>query len=313
MRLPDDAQAGGGPSRRAPPWRGLFPALSIGVLGCLAALVAFLHIRDADAESDSLRFQRLVDRVASRVAEITRRYEYGLRGCSGLLAAADHVGAAEWRRYVDSNGLQSEFPGALGFGIVRRVPSPGGGPDALALSCIEPLERNAGLLGQDLGRRPEARQAAELAMSSGRPALSAPLPALLPGAHRGCLYFVPCYAQGAPVATEEQRRSALEGWIYAPIVMDRLLAGIATQLEYQVDFEVFDETWSGARTPLYDWDGDLGSGMSIDALERREGRRFVEHRTLEAGQRRWTACVSSLPAFHSGRSGWIDIKALKLR
>jgi signal transduction histidine kinase len=305
MRLPDDTSAEGGTPPGTALWRSRFPALSIGVLGCLAALVAFLHIHDSDAESDSLRFQRLVDRVASRVAEITRRYEYGLRGGSGLLAAAEHVGPAEWRRYVSSHGLQTEFPGALGFGIVRPVPGRGGAPEVLQVTCIEPLERNAGALGQDLGLRPEARLAAEQAMQTGRPTLTVPLPDLQEGGHWGFLFFVPCYEEGAPIDTEEQRRSALVGWIYAPIVLDRMLAGVAAQLEYQVDFEIFDETWSGARTPLYDWDGDLLAGMSIDALERREGRRFVTHRTIEAGQRRWTTCVSSLPTFNSSRSSWM--------
>ena len=327
MTPPDDTFAPGRPAGEARQWRTRLPSLSIGTLGCLIALAAFLHLYESQAESDSLAFQRIVDRLTSRVAEITRRYEYGLKGGRGLFAAAEQVSPHEWERYVASHGLASEFPGALGFGVVRRVTRSGvpqfeesiraqGLPSfhvhtagtaglVLPITYIEPLERNLGALGQDIAQRPEELETAELAMVSGRPALSAPIKDLQEDGQWGFMYFVPFYAKDAPIETEEQRRSALEGWIYAPIVMDRLLAGIASQLEYQVDFEVFDETWAGARTPIYDWDGDLQGGVPVDALERREGRRFVGNRRLELGQRHWTVCVSTMPAFHANNQGWL--------
>ena len=315
-------------STRATPLPGdRFPSLSIGLLGCLAALVLFLHIHESQAESDSLRFQRLVERVGTRVAEITRRYQYGLQGGRGLFAAAEHVTAQEWQRYVDSHGLAAEFPGALGFGVVRRVQraqipefeqqiraqgisefrvsTQGDAPEVLPITYIEPLERNLAMLGQDIALRPQERAAAELAMRSGRPTLSEPIQHLQDGEEWGFMYFLPCYAKDAPIDTEEQRCEALVAWIYAPIVMDRLLAGIATQLEYQVDFEIFDEDWSKASTPLFDWDGDLQGGLSNARLDRRTGRSFFARRPLEVGQRHWTVCVSSLPAFAADTQSWL--------
>jgi len=327
MTPSEDAFVAGQPAPHAPPWRTRLPSVSIGTLGCLIALAAFLHLYESQAESDALVFQRIVDRVTSRVADITRRYEYGLKGGRGLFAATERVTPREWERYVASHGLASEFPGALGFGVVRRVQrsdvgrfeesiraqglpafrvhTAGSAQEVLPITYIEPLVRNLGALGQDIGQRPEELETAELAMTSGRPALSAPIRDLQDDGQWGFMYFVPFYARDAPVETEEQRRAALEGWIYAPIVMDRLLAGIATQLEYQVDFEIFDETWSGARTPLYDWDGDLQDHVPVDALERREGRRFVASRRLELGQRHWTVCVSTMPAFNANQQGWV--------
>jgi len=326
MTLPELLPPEGDPARDHTPWQGRFPSLSIGVLGCLAALVAFLHINDSQSESDSLRFQRLVERVATRIADITHRYEYGLRGGRGLFAAAEHVTAREWQLYIASHGLESEFPGALGFGVVRRVPrmdlrrfeetiradglpefrvdTAGDAPEVLPITFIEPLERNIAVLGQDVGLRPEARQAAELAMLSGRPALTPPIRHLRENEQWGFMYFVPCYAKDAPIETEEQRRNALECWIYAPIVMDRLLSGIATQVEYQVDFDIFDETSEDARSSFYDRDGAQAGGPSA-ALDDGSGRHFVAYRTLEIGQRRWRVCVSSLPAFHAGTQSWM--------
>ena len=310
-----------------PLWRSRFPSLSIAVVGCLVSLLAFLHLHESQAESESLRFQRLVERVALRVAEITHRYEYGLKGGRGLLAASGDVSAREWQRYVASHGLTSEFPGALGFGVVRRVrrtaladfeeevrqhglpqfrvQGSGRGAEVLPITYIEPLERNAAALGQDIALRPEEFQAAELAMLSGRPALTEPIRRLQDGDDWGFMYFVPCYEPEAPVETEAQRRKALVGWIYAPIVIDRLLAGIAAQLEYQVDFEIFDQDWAQARTPLFDWDGDLQGGAPVTALEKREGRSFVSRRSLEVGQRHWTVCVSALPAFSANTQSWL--------
>jgi len=327
MTLPELLPPEGDPAPDHAPWQGRFPSISIGVLGCLAALVAFLQINDSQSESDSLRFQRLVERVATRIADITHRYEYGLRGGRGLFAAAGHVTAREWQLYIASHGLESEFPGALGFGVVRRVPrvglrrfeesvradglpefrvdTAGDAPEVLPITFIEPLERNIYVLGQDIGLRPEARQAAELAMLSGRPALTSPIRNLRDNEQWGFLYFVPCYAKDAPIETEEQRRAALECWIYAPIVMDRLLSGIATQVEYQVDFDIFDETSEDARTSFYDRNGAREAATPVQARDDEPGRHFVAYRTLEIGQRRWRVCVSSLPAFHAGTQGWL--------
>ena len=78
MTSPEDTFAAVEPARAAPPWRTRLPSLSIATLGCLIALAAFLHLYASQAQSESRAFQRIVDRVTSRVAEITRRYEYGL-------------------------------------------------------------------------------------------------------------------------------------------------------------------------------------------------------------------------------------------
>jgi signal transduction histidine kinase len=306
---------------------GRFPSFSIGLLGCLAALVLFLHLHDAQAESDSLRFQRLVERVVTRVGEITRRYQYGLQGGRGLFSSTDQVTAQDWQRYVDSHGLAAEFPGALGFGVVRRVErtelaqfeeqireqgisefrvqTSGTAAEVLPITYIEPLERNLKDLGKDIALLPEVRMAAEQAMLSGRPTLTTPLQRLQEDEQWGFVYLLPCYAKDAPIETEEQRRAALVAWIYAPIVMERLLAGVATQLEYQVDFEIFDEGWSGAHTPLFDWDGDLQGEIPASVLDKREGRSFFARRSLDVGQRRWTLCVSSLPAFAANTEAWL--------
>ena len=74
------------------------------------------------------RLEAELDRSATAVAQEVQsrfgRYEYGLRGARGAVIAG---GGAAIRRetfaaYSQSRELSREFPGARGFGFIRRWP-----------------------------------------------------------------------------------------------------------------------------------------------------------------------------------------------
>ncbi len=318
--------AGSLPARKQRQGRG--PALLLALLGCAATFVAFLRIEEAEEESATSRFQRLVERVAARIVETTGRYEYGLEGGRGLFVASSHVTPEEWERFVSSHDMAGEFPGALGFGFIKRVRrseladfvsgvradglhdfqvrSSGHSPELYPITYIDPLEPNRGALGYDIASDETRRAAADLAMRTGEPALTAPIPLESSGQGRhGFLLVIPYYGTETRLDTEEQRCAALVGWVCAPLVMDDVLSAIAEQLDYQVDFEVFDDEGPKGRTLIFDWDGDLDGRSTQTALDARSGRDHVAFRTLEIGRRHWLVCVTSQPSFGLGSMQWI--------
>jgi CHASE1-domain containing sensor protein len=63
------------------------------------------------------------ERLTTLLTERIRSYEYGLRGLRGAVLTA-----GEWqldlhrlRIYAESRDIQQEFPGARGYGFIRRI------------------------------------------------------------------------------------------------------------------------------------------------------------------------------------------------
>ena len=70
------------------------------------------------------RFERLKNRVLGEVLLRMQQYEYGLRGTRGaVVAVGDGLNAATFARYSASRNFDHEFPGARGFGFIRKVTS----------------------------------------------------------------------------------------------------------------------------------------------------------------------------------------------
>src|SRR5690349_20708621 len=90
----------------------------------LAALVAWRQDRENQLWSRA-RFEQEAERVCSALVARMRTYEYGLRGTRGVvLAAGDQLSQHLFAAYAWSRDLHAEFPGARGFGFVRRVAEP---------------------------------------------------------------------------------------------------------------------------------------------------------------------------------------------
>jgi len=188
-------------------------------------------------------------RVARQVAARMQLYEYGLRGARGaVVAAGAQLDRQRFRDYGATRDLEREFPGVLGFGLIRRVSATdepsfvaaaraGGDPDfairqfgphagdRYVVQYIEPLVPNRAAIGIDVASESGRRATAEAAMRSGAAALTAPLTlAQATGKpQRSFLLMLPIYQPGAGIATIAQREVATIGWAFAPLVIDDVL------------------------------------------------------------------------------------------
>jgi signal transduction histidine kinase/AmiR/NasT family two-component response regulator len=302
---------------------------AVATIGLLATFVLATTRERTNQQRAEAEFERLTDKIVDRVSERTRLFEVGLRGGRGAFLVDPELGHDEWRAYVQSFDVDREFWGALGFGYVARVARADGTDyvtrmrttvpefsihvpddahgehdDLFVIQYIEPQEQNRAVFGLDIGAEPCRRAAAEQAMRTGLPTLTSPLKLRqLDGRRIGMLYLIPVYGRGAPVATEADRIAALRGWVYAPIVAERAMRGLADLTDNLVDFDVFDGEDASRSVLLYDDDRHLPPGVCGIEERNYEDRRFATRRSVQVGGRPWTIVVSSRRTFEALYAG----------
>ncbi len=308
-----------------PRFRASTIALAIFVAGAVVSAVVFQQARRALSHSDEPRFERLAERVTGRIAGRMASYRTSLAGLAGLVRGSEHVDGSEFRSFVESFEIGTDLGGAQGMGFVERVPADkldsyersvqkadgrkfvvhprtGGDSDHFVVRQLEPADPNAAELGFDLGSDPERRETAERALENGQDLLSGRIELAQRRGEAAFAYLRPVFRPGTSARTPAERRRAFVGWAYLPIVASDLLHGIGTELDGQVDFEVYDGTQTGRHSQLFDMDPDfdqLREGRTRDGAPVHEDfrARFTRSATLTVGGRTWTVLVGSTPRF----------------
>ncbi len=229
-------------------------ALGIWLLGLILAVALSGRAQVSNDARRADKFQELADRVVLDVRARMQRYEYGLRGARGAVigAGGSSINRLRFEAYARSRDIDREFPGARGFGYIRRV-SPAhlndflaqaqaefNGPfrlrqfaphtgDLYVIHYIEPSGRNREANGLDLASEPTRKAAADSAMKSGEPTLSGPITLVqASGARsRGMLLLLPVYRADQTPFNEAERLQATEGWAYAPLLIDEVIGNLA--------------------------------------------------------------------------------------
>jgi len=290
----------------------LFSGITLSWAGAIQLARYYRHEAD-------LRFSRLADRVSAEVQRRVNLPAYGLKGARGVYAASVDVTRGEFAAYVRSRDLRAEFPGVQAFGFVERVRRPeldaflatvradgapdfrvrttGQASDLYVIKYVYPLEGNEAAQGYDIGSEPIRREAIERAIDTGNPALTGRVTLVQDTTHRaGFLYLIPVFRAGAPISTPAERRAALRGLVYAPLIIDELFEGLMTTTEELLDVEVFDGAKPSAETLVLDAD-HIPVATTPDG--KLGGRIFHQTRTIEIGHRAWTMVMTSTPKFEA--------------
>ncbi len=307
-------------ARQRPEWRLAMAALAMLAVGLLFTLAIGHRLQTLDRRAAGTRFDRLADRVAQ---EARRRMELqadGLKGARGVYAASNAVERLEFRDYVDSRDLASEFPGMLGMGFIQRVAradlpaflaaeraddapgfdvrTGGNAPDLYVSKFIDPLAPNRAAWGFDMGSEPIRRDAIERAIRSGEPTLTPRITLVQDDLQRaGFLLLVPVYRNGTELGTDSEREAALLGVVYAAIVIDETFAGVAAVAEGSVDFELYEGDRMTRSSLLYDDDNHLAASSGEIESKHYATRMFGSSTPLRAGGRIWSIRTSSTPDF----------------
>jgi two-component system sensor histidine kinase/response regulator len=305
-------------------WRsGVVAPLAALLLGLAAATTAALWLHRSIDTQARAEFGRAADRVSSEVMRRFRQPIYGLNGARGVYAASRSVDRAEFRAYVESRDLPREFPGVRGFGFIQRVmredldafvaaERADGAPhfsirqldergldDLYVIKFIEPATRNAGALGLDVGSEARRRAAAQQAVDTGQPTVTAAI-TLVQDQRRlpGVLLYVPVFERSARPSNAAERRDSLVGLLYAPIVIAELLDGLHDVASNRVEFGLFDSATGATGDSLVQGTGGrpaAAAGGSDPQL----APRYQITRTIAVPGRDLTLRVVSTPQFES--------------
>jgi PAS domain S-box-containing protein len=243
--------------------------------------------------------QDAVDQVMVQVDALLQRYQFGLMAARGVIAmtGADHMDRATFLRYSQTRNDAEEFPGARGFGFIRRVApdeldayvarrratgwpaftlrqfQPHAGERAI-IELIEPIAANSAVIGLDIASDPVRYAGAAAASANGTATLTAPI-ALAQDGRRSAqsfLLMLPVYGNGAVI-----------GWTFAPLAIDEVLARIPGRLPDGA-FTLADNTPGGPPVSFY----VTGSGTPAYGSVR-QSRRVLG--------RNWTATFQPSQAF----------------
>jgi PAS domain S-box-containing protein len=227
----------------------------------------------------------------TRQAVISRMslYSYGLRGLrAAVLAVGDEFfDEAAFKRYEQGRNLPQEFPGARGFGFIRRVPknqeasfleqqkaegrsdfdirqfAPHAG-DRFIVQFIGPHKENAQALGVDIASETQRREAALASALSGEPQLTGPIAFFRDkgGPQRSLLFLLPIYRPGMAARDLTERESAVLGWSFAPLTMHDVLSGLGLE-NTGLQLQVRDHDDTGEEVLLYVSDAAAGGSHRL--------------------------------------------------
>lgn len=302
------------PWTRTHPLRHPLTAWVVLVVCCFATFIGWSVARSQLLDREFDRFRLRVQHVTNEIHGRLLDYEQALVAARSFLAVTPQASSDVWRTYVDSLNLPRSFPGIVGFGYIAHVKEPdlpaflaltraggaadfqvrpeGRRPDYFPIKLIEPMERNRSALGFDIGTESRRRHAAEQARDSGRATLTGRIQLVQdPATGPAVLFLLPVYRVGAPVESVNQRRAALTGWVYQPIRIADVMAGIIKTEVDDVDFEIFDGDQYSTADLLHDDDSQL------HALDPGYHSSFKEDVKIEAGGRRWTIHITTRASF----------------
>jgi PAS domain S-box-containing protein len=292
-------------------------ALVVG-LGFTAIFVVQMH--RSQAQHRWLQFERLTERLTTHFERYVNQPVYGLKGARGVYAASQTVERLEFRAYVSSRNLATEFPGVLGFGFIQRVRrdeldrfvaaeradhapefsvrTSGVDPVLYVVKFVDPLAGNRVAWGFDAGSEPVRRAAIEQAMRTGEPTITAPIALVQDSSQRsGFLYLLPVYRNGTDPRTAGEREDSLVGLLYAPVVPQLIFADIIREADGMADVEVYD---GSEPTP---------AGLILDAIRGSQDRRETpaekegflhDTRRISVGGRTWSLVFAATPKFVAG-------------
>lgn len=288
--------------------------LWVGLLGLLITSVAGWWLEGENQRRLAQELERQASRVAQQIESRFGLYEYGLRGAGGVVLAGGgkNIRRETFAAYSLNRELSREFPGARGYGFIRRwsagrdrdelrraradgmadfqlrelAPNPG---DRFVIEYIYPQASNHGATGLDIASERNRRDAALAAARTASVRLSGPITLVQVDqkVRQGFLILLPVYASGVLPEDGEGRLAATLGWTYAPLFAEEVLKPLVEDFPLvSISLGELDEP-----PPFF-------STHPNDATAVPHAERSVE-RTLSVFGRAWRLQVQASPALNS--------------
>ncbi|MEI6393529.1 MAG: CHASE domain-containing protein, partial [Verrucomicrobiota bacterium] len=263
--------------------RNLWGAWSLLAAGLVITVLATLYSK-ADVEAEARReFDFACNEIRLNINARLAACAQILHSGAALFDAAVSVDREQWRAFTLGLRIDQQLPGIQGVGFAQLIPGeqlvqhvqairrqgfpkyevrPAGERETYsAIIYLEPFsDRNLRAFGYDMFSEPVRRAAMEQARDDNAAVLSGKVILVQEtseAVQAGTLMYVPVYRHGLPIETVEQRRAALQGWVYSPYRMTDLMRGTlgawdVEQNDRQIDLQIYDGTVLSTNTLLYD-------------------------------------------------------------
>lgn len=227
-----------------------------------------------DTESQE-RFEANVEKALGHMQNHMAMYENILRTGIGFFHGSNSVTWKEWHDFASALDLSVSSPGMQGFGYAKMLQpnevesiekemrkdfpffalKPTGAREIYsAILYLEPLDkRNLQAVGYDMFSEPTRREAMETARDTGLTAITKKVTLVQEideDVQAGTLMYLPLYKKGFKTSTIEERRKALEGFVYSPFRMN----DVVNKVDYQRDvleIEIYDSNEFSNEHLLY--------------------------------------------------------------
>ena len=292
--------------------RNLVGALGLLAAGLLATGIVALYAK-ADAQRDAQReFEFTGDEIQHNIVDRLRACAQILHSGAALFDASGSVGREEWRAFTHGLRLEQQLIGIQGVGFAQFIPraqlaeheqairregfpdyqvKPAGDRETYsAIIYLEPFtNRNLRAFGYDMLSESVRRAALERARDENTAALTGKVILVQETGQEvqaGTLMYLPVYRHGLPIETLEQRRAALQGWVYSPYRMTDLMRGTlggwdVKEKHRQLRLQIYDGEGLSKDTLLYDSQSAADKALAATS-------RVTRLTPLDFAGRRWT-------------------------
>lgn len=251
------------------------------LFGLLSTGLAAYSVK-LDIERDEYRqFAFYCDEVRLKITARLNAHKQILLSGAAIFDSSEKVMRKEWQIFVQRLRSDEHFNGIQGLGFSVWIPPeqltahlakirtegfpdytvrPEGKRDAYtSIIFLEPFSgRNLRAFGYDMYSEPVRRRAMDQARDENKVSLSGKVTLVQEtnkNMQAGTLMYMPVYKKNQLIDTVEQRRSALQGWVYSPFRMSDLLDKLAPNIDgntmTRVHMRVYDGRTVQAEKLLY--------------------------------------------------------------
>lgn len=239
-----------------------------------ATLFVWHSMQEIHEQQTQSEFAELVEDKITKLKERFVLYEQALLGGVGFITGSNNVSRKEWHAYANSLKIKEYLPGTNGIGFIDRIfdhqtqsyleevqkdyaddfkihPQTNF-KDKFVIKYIEPENINKPAIGLDIGFEKNRRNAAKLAIDTGKVTLTKKI--LLVQDEKqmaGFLLLAPVYHKNKNLSSVENRRKAFYGWVYSPFMARKFLQDIEDVTASQIAFAVYDGKKISAQNLIY--------------------------------------------------------------
>ncbi|UAL42577.1 PAS domain S-box protein [Shewanella inventionis] len=233
-------------------------ALKLGVgvfaFGLVISVGVVLSVKNKNNNIIVNELNAVTEQVVNNITDRIQLYQYGLRSARGIIftAGEDGINRQGFNKYTQTRDIDKEFPGARGFGFIRRVSVTdeasfisaaqlddwptfdirhlnAHNDERYIIQYIEPVDRNFSAVGLDIASEANRKKAALDAVLTGEVRLTGPITLVQATGNplQAFLILMPIYRTGGTPDTLELREQQAFGWSYAPLVANEVFGDLS--------------------------------------------------------------------------------------